>query len=258
MQILEKLFYNRFSKPTLQIQRYKKDSACLPFLLPDFKAEVVVASYDYSRVAALASTIGLLSKGEISFIGLFDSPKLGTVNVWDPGIGGETFYQQAYLTARHYAHYTGKPCLAESHGLVVYALRGAPGVRSRHYDFPNSLGYVNCADRVLIDLRGKRDRRCAYCVSICLAHPRKYEVLHWQGHLKGEIGFKREGRGPIYQDILRLRGLGKTLGALTGEEKSRYSFWSRCVADLRADYPRIRELLDLAPLAGGGGGPGGP
>ncbi|MDR2340077.1 MAG: hypothetical protein LBF40_08095 [Deltaproteobacteria bacterium] len=253
-QYLDNLLFNRHSKKSLQSVRFKKHSRCVPLMLPDFRKTVVLATHNYGRSAALSSALGLVSKGEISFIGLYDFPKLGTYNVYSPDEDGETLYQNAYIKARHYSWLLGKPCLAESHGLVVKALHGEPGPHSKYYGYPHVLGFVDRVDKVLEEMEGVVDRRCAYCLSICLAHPEKHEVLHWQGHILGEVSDRRIGRGPVYQSIFYIRELGKTLAMLTGAEKTLYSFWENCVGPMRADYPLIRRFLGMedeeAPVPG--------
>jgi XTP/dITP diphosphohydrolase len=47
--------------------------------------------------------------------------------------GFDTFEENAVAKARWYAARTGRPCVADDSGLVVDALDGAPGVRSRRF-----------------------------------------------------------------------------------------------------------------------------
>ncbi|MDR2405888.1 MAG: hypothetical protein LBE27_05910 [Deltaproteobacteria bacterium] len=243
IQFLDKLFHNRYSFPSLNTSRFKKHSSCVPFVLPDFKCKVVVGDYDRSRVAALASAIGLISQNDISFVSLEARRDLHTFRVMDPVCDGETFYQNAFIKARHYADYTQWPCIAEDHGLVVYALHGEPGVHSERYKFPQLMCYRDQERQVIQDMEGVRDRRCAYCLSICLAHPKKPEVLHWSSHIMGEIAHDLEGQGTLYQTIFYLRNIRRTLGQLSLPEKYLFSFWHGCVEQIRDDYPKIKEFL---------------
>lgn len=57
----------------------------------------------------------------------------GVCPVSEPVEDQETFAGNAALKARHYAHLTGLPCLADDSGLEVDALGGEPGVRSARF-----------------------------------------------------------------------------------------------------------------------------
>jgi XTP/dITP diphosphohydrolase len=214
-------------------------------MLPDFKATVVLATWDWSRAAALASAIGPVSKGEICLPGLWDKPKLETHNFSDPALDGETFQQNARLSSLHYASQIGQPVLSENYGLVVNALNGEPGTQSHCYGYPDAVTWRERAALVVGKMKGIRDRRAALCLALCLAVPGRFDTLHWEGCLTGEIARKVNSKGYAYDSIFYIKELGKTLDELHPYEKEEYSCWRKCVEALRSDYPKIREFLGI-------------
>ena len=223
--------------------RHDKKSSYVPVLLPDYKASVVLATHSHSRAAAMAAPLGLLSRGRIEFIGLWQAARLGTAINYPPDEDGETFAQNALLKARHYALLLKKPCLAEARGLVVRALCGEPGVRSDDYGYPAALCPSQRAELVWEKMRGVRDRRCALAVSICLAHPDKAEALEWSGSLLGEVALRPPERVRSYRSVFVLPEINRSLDQLLDQEKRRHSAWLAATGALKRDYPKIMRLL---------------
>ena len=72
------------------------------------------------------------------FAPLFESMGLEVVAQRDFAVSdaeetGLSFIENAILKARHAAHATGRPAIADDSGLVVPALGGAPGIYSARY-----------------------------------------------------------------------------------------------------------------------------
>ncbi|MEN6412769.1 MAG: XTP/dITP diphosphatase [Veillonellales bacterium] len=87
--------------------------------------EVVVASKNAGKVAEFTAAFAAVPIRILSLADFGDIPEAEE--------NGDTFEANALAKARHYAHYTGKACLADDSGLEVDALDGAPGVYSARY-----------------------------------------------------------------------------------------------------------------------------
>jgi XTP/dITP diphosphohydrolase len=147
----------------------------------------------------------------------------------------ETFEGNARRKAEHFARLSGQPTLADDSGLEVFALGGAPGVRSRRW-----AGATGTADEVdaannaelLRRLRGASEarRRARYrCVLVFLEHadavPRVFE-----GVCAGSILEEPRGAGGFGYDPLFLSDdLDRTFGEASAEEKDAVSHRGRAV-----------------------------
>ena len=87
--------------------------------------EIVVASSNKGKIAEIKAALINLPITVLALKDFGDIPEAVET--------GTTFNENAILKARHYAHYTGKACLADDSGLEVDALNGAPGVYSARY-----------------------------------------------------------------------------------------------------------------------------
>jgi len=135
-----------------------------------------------------------------------------------------TFAENAMGKALHYSRFSEGPVMADDSGLVVPALRGAPGVRSARYAGPGA----SDADRIrkLLDaMRGKKgeERRARFVCVVALAErgePRGVFSASAEGELldapRGESGFG-------YDPIFFFPDLGKTFAEITPEEKNQHS-----------------------------------
>ncbi|CAN5116746.1 RdgB/HAM1 family non-canonical purine NTP pyrophosphatase [soil metagenome] len=98
---------------------------------------------------------------------------------------GVTFEENAKLKAKYYAEKTGLPALADDGGIMIDALGGKPGVKSRRWP-----GY-EATDKELIDYALKKlkdvpaDKRTAKLVTcVCFYYP-KVEIPSLKGVSEG-------------------------------------------------------------------------
>ena len=96
---------------------------------------------------------------------------------------GETFDDNAYKKAFHYARVLGLPCLADDSGLAVDALDGRPGVHSARYAGEKATDKENC-DKLLTEMEGKKDRKAHFVCVLSLATPGG-PALTWEGRCDG-------------------------------------------------------------------------
>ena len=173
--------------------------------------------------------------------GLWESPVEDTLEVAD------TFEGNARRKAEHFARLSGLPTVADDSGLEVFALGGAPGVRSRRWAAATGtrpeLDAANNAE-LLRRLRGASDarRRARYrCVLVLLREPDAVPEV-FEGVCAGRILEEPRGDGGFGYDPLFLSDeLGRTFGEATATEKDAVSHRGRALralADvLRAPAP---------------------
>jgi XTP/dITP diphosphohydrolase len=135
-----------------------------------------------------------------------------------------TFAENSAGKALHYSRFTGEAVLADDSGLVVPALRGAPGVHSARYAGPGA----SDGDRVqklLREMRGKMgaERRARFvCVTAVARAGRAIAVV--SGLANGAITEAPRGDGGFgYDPVFLFEALGRTYAELTPGEKNAYS-----------------------------------
>jgi XTP/dITP diphosphohydrolase len=164
--------------------------------------------------------------------GLWESPVEDTLEV------AETFEGNARRKAEHFARLSGLPTVAEDSGLEVFALGGAPGVRSRRWagasGTAEQIDAANNAE-LLRRLRGAPEarRRARYrSVVVYLetpdAVPRAFEGLSG-----GRILEEPRGDGGFgYDPLFFSDELGRTFGEATPAEKDAVSHRGRAFRSL--------------------------
>jgi len=120
---------------------------------------------------------------------------------------GHTFVENALLKARHACRQTGLPALADDSGLIIDALKGAPGLISAHYagvhgDAAGNIGKVLAEMAALPNpVRSAR----FYCCMVLLTHADDPQPIIAEGIWHGEIldaplGEQGFGYDPIFWD----------------------------------------------------------
>ena len=153
---------------------------------------------------------------------------------------GLSFVENAILKARHAAHASGLPAIADDSGIEVDALHGAPGIRSARYAGAGASDHDNLA-KLLNELRDIPESRrgaryrCAVAFMRWDLDPAPIVCqASWEGRLidtpRGDGGF---GYDPIFEPADR----GLTAAELSPVEKNLISH--RAIA--------LRELLEKLP-----------
>jgi XTP/dITP diphosphohydrolase len=115
---------------------------------------------------------------------------------------GLSFIENAILKARHAAHATGRPAIADDSGLVVPALGGAPGIYSARYsgggDTDNNAKLLS----EMSHLRGE-DRAAFYVAVIAVVMSASDPLpIIAEGRWYGNISFELSGTGGFGYDPL--------------------------------------------------------
>ena len=151
----------------------------------------------------------------------------------EPTEDAQTFAENALTKARGYASASGLQTIADDSGLEVYALRGAPGVRSRRF-FGDDASADERNAKLLALLDGVEDRSARFVCVTALASPDGHVEL-FEGEVHGEIAESPRGdAGFGYDPVFVIAGDGRTIAELPSEEKHRVSHRGIAGAKLRA------------------------
>lgn len=152
---------------------------------------------------------------------------------------GLSFVENALIKARHASMHTGLPALADDSGLVVDALRGAPGIFSARYAGKDAGDEANNR-KLLCELEGvPESRRSAhfYCAMALVRHEKDPAPLLATGSWDGAIALSPSGSGGFgYDPLFRVPGMNCTSAQLQPDEKNRLSHRGKALA-------RMKELM---------------
>lgn len=126
----------------------------------------------------------------------------GELNIEEPEETGLSFIENALIKARHASLNTGKAALADDSGLVVPALKGAPGIYSARYAGINSTSAA-CIEKLLIDMQNlpATERKAYfYCALALVRHPLDPTPLCATGFFHGCISLEASGLGGFGYD----------------------------------------------------------
>lgn len=179
--------------------------------------KVVLATGNPGKVRELAD---LLSAFGLDIVAQTD---LDVASAEETGL---TFIENAILKARHAAHITGLPAIADDSGLAVDALGGAPGIYSARYAGEEASDRQNL-EKLLAALENVPDgQRQAqfHCVLVYLRHAEDPVPLVFHGSWQGEITRTPAGEGGFgYDPIFYVPESGKTAAELSKTEKGAVS-----------------------------------
>jgi len=145
-----------------------------------------------------------------------------------------TFLENALAKARHAAHATGLPALADDSGLCCEALDGAPGVRSARFAGEAASDVQNNA--ALVErLAAVQDRAAHYvCVLVALRSADDPEPLVAEGRWYGRIVLQAQGsHGFGYDPHFWIDALGATAAQLEPRRKNELSHRGLAMRSLR-------------------------
>lgn len=154
-----------------------------------------------------------------------------------------TFSENAAGKALHYSRFSDLPVIADDSGLVVDALKGAPGVLSARYAGPNATS-LERNSKLLAEMRarGSNDRQARFVCVIALAVPSRV-VAVFSDAVEGEILEAARGtEGFGYDPVFFFGRAGKSFAEMSATEKNRYSHRAKAfrkLADFLASSPML-------------------
>lgn len=150
----------------------------------------------------------------------------------------KTFVENALAKARHAAHQSGLPALADDAGLCVDAFGGQPGVDTAYY--ATRFGYPKSDDNnvtaLLEQMRDVSNRRAAMVSTlVAVRSADDPEPLIAVGRVEGEITRERRGtNGFGFDPIMYLPQFGQTFAELPVEVKNANSHRGRAAQAMLA------------------------
>lgn len=162
---------------------------------------------------------------------------------------GETYKENALKKVAYYQKQTGFMTLAEDSGIVVDALQGELGVKTRRWGAGE-----NATDKEWIDFFLKRleripdEKRTARFVCCAALMDERGKVAYFVGETEGVL--TRNLQAPIYGGLpisscFRPQGFGKVYAALTVHEKNRVSHRGKAMHAVR-DALLEKSFLETA------------
>jgi XTP/dITP diphosphohydrolase len=160
--------------------------------------------------------------------GLWERPEEGAVE------DAESFEGNARRKAEYFARLSGLPTVAEDSGLEVFALGGAPGVRSRRFAFPTPADpaeqdAANNAEllRRLVGAPPER-RKARYRCVVCFLDRHEGMPFLFEGTCLGRVLSEAAGTGGFgYDPLFHSDDLGTSFGLATPEAKASVSHRGR-------------------------------
>jgi XTP/dITP diphosphohydrolase len=161
--------------------------------------------------------------------GIAESPDENAIEVFS------AFEENAVAKARYFHEKSGLATFADDSGLEVFALAGAPGVRSKRWSGRSDLTGQALDDannaELLRALGASADRRARYVCAAALAWDERAIVR--RGTVEGRIVDEgRGGNGFGYDPFFFSSELGVTFGEASLEEKERVSHRGRAFREL--------------------------
>lgn len=175
--------------------------------------KVVLATGNAGKVRELADLLGNFGLDVVA------QTELGVESAEETGL---TFIENAILKARHAAHITGLPAIADDSGLAVDVLGGAPGIYSARYAGLEASDQQNL-EKLLATLKDVPDEQRKarfHCVLVYMRHAEDPTPLVCHGSWEGQITREMAGTGGFgYDPIFFVPSEGKTAAELTRDEK---------------------------------------
>ena len=151
---------------------------------------------------------------------------------------GDTFDENAYKKASFAARILGMPALADDSGLMVEALKGAPGVHSARYAGENATDEQRYL-KLLSEMEGRTNRKAAFECVISIAVPTG-PALTYEARCEGLITEVPAGsNGFGYDPVFYYPPYKKTFAELTRPEKNRVSHRGKALAELRDEFDKV-------------------
>lgn len=136
---------------------------------------------------------------------------------------GSSFKENAEVKARFYGEKTGYLTLADDSGLLVDALPGKLGTKSKRYTLGSD---KKRKEKLLKELKilPKNKRGARFITVLALFDPKSGQLKTARGVCEGSIAFQSRGKhGFGYDSVFIAKGLKKHLAQLSLEEKNQIS-----------------------------------
>ena len=141
---------------------------------------------------------------------------------------GSTLETNAQIKAQRIFKEFGKAVFADDTGLLVDALKGAPGVFSARYAGADANAEANM-QKLLYSLQGETNRKAHFKTSICFINE-KGESRFFEGRVDGEILAEKAGeKGFGYDPIFKAVGEKLSFAEMSPQAKNKISHRGRAL-----------------------------
>jgi XTP/dITP diphosphohydrolase len=200
-------------------------------------SEILLATRSADKAAEIIEVLATASRTRVvtlNDLGMPSNPAEDDVEQY------ETFIDNAIAKARYFTELTGRPTVADDSGLMVDALGGLPGVRTKrfasdHGVVTNNVDQAN-NDLLLARMRDVPDNRrgAQYVCAAALVGP-SGETIASVGTCTGVIAQAPRGSGGFgYDPLFFFPQLDVTFAELTRAQKNQYSHRARAFRALAA------------------------
>lgn len=183
--------------------------------------ELVFATHNLNKLKEVQA----MFPKEITLLSLEDIGCREDIPETAPDLEGNAILKANFVTERY-----GYPCFADDTGLLVDALKGAPGVHSARYAGDKRDPEDNM-DKLLRELQDQTNRSAHFKTVIALNMGK--EQFLFKGIVEGGITTDRKGReGFGYDPIFMPKGYDKTFAELPPAIKNQISHRAKAIQEL--------------------------
>jgi XTP/dITP diphosphohydrolase len=151
---------------------------------------------------------------------------------------GETFEENATLKALHYGEISGMPTIGEDSGIIVDALDGQLGVKTRRWGAGEKASDEEWIEYFMNVMKGEEKRTARFVCCAAFTDPEKFpgEIFLFKGQTEGTITQTLEAplrKGIPLSSCFRPIGYDKVYSALTEKEKNTISHRGKAFHELK-------------------------
>lgn len=197
--------------------------------------KIILASSNQHKIKELSA---LLEPLNIEFI------SQATLGIPDAEETGLSFVENALLKARHASRLANLPALADDSGLVVPALKGAPGIYSARYAGAHASSEANIQKLLhsLKDIPESARAASFYCSLTLFQYPDDPTPVIAEGRWQGMIVSPEGHEGFGYDPVFYVPSEQKTAAQLTPERKNQLSHRGQAIRSLLAQLQTLFNL----------------
>ncbi len=175
---------------------------------------IVIATKNKGKLREFRSILAAAYDGILSLADFDEIPDIEET--------GLSFRENALIKAKATSDFLGVDAIGDDSGLVVDALRGAPGIYSARYAGEGASDDEN-NEKLLSELKGENNRSAKFVCCIALVCVNGVKEF-FEGECRGEILLERRGRGGFgYDPVFFVPEHSKTMAELGLDVKNRIS-----------------------------------
>ncbi|MFC1711490.1 RdgB/HAM1 family non-canonical purine NTP pyrophosphatase [Patescibacteria group bacterium] len=151
----------------------------------------------------------------------------------EPKEDGKTFKENACIKAMFYGKRTNLKTLADDSGLIVDALPGKLGVRTKRYAKGTDKDRYLKLLKDLADVKEEK-RQARFVSAIAYYNPKTKRIITTRGVCEGKIALTAKGKfGFGYDPVFIVNELNKHFASLSLEEKNKVSHRARALMKMK-------------------------